>query len=110
VRYTKTLTTPYDLSRCLYDGLTKVSELAYSEPRLAACLPLWGRHDIAVPGLSARGIGAADGIRFPVGEPAPGLPGFRRTHQQALSAQAVALAAGPSGQLVTASARSRRWP
>jgi DNA-binding PucR family transcriptional regulator len=29
------------------------------------------------------------------------LPGFRRTHQQALSAQAVALAAGPSGQLVT---------
>ena len=30
-----------------------------------------------------------------------GLPGFRRTHQQALSAQAVALAAGPSGQLVT---------
>ena len=36
VRYTKTLTTPYDLSRCLFDGLTKVSELAYSEPRLAA--------------------------------------------------------------------------
>ena len=38
VRYTKTLTTPYDLSRCLFDGLTKVSELAYSEPRLAALL------------------------------------------------------------------------
>ena len=29
------------------------------------------------------------------------MPGFRRTHQQALSAQAVALAAGPSGQVVT---------
>jgi len=38
VRYTKTLTTPYDLSRCLFDGLTKVSELAYAEPRLAALL------------------------------------------------------------------------
>jgi N-methylhydantoinase A/oxoprolinase/acetone carboxylase beta subunit len=38
VRYTKTLTTPYDLSRCLFDGLTKVSELAYGEPQLAALL------------------------------------------------------------------------
>ena len=35
VRYTKTLTTPYDLSRCLFDGLAKVSELAYGEPQLA---------------------------------------------------------------------------
>jgi N-methylhydantoinase A/oxoprolinase/acetone carboxylase beta subunit len=38
VRYTKTLTTPYDLSRCLFDGLTQVSELAYGEPQLAALL------------------------------------------------------------------------
>ena len=38
VRYTKTLTTPYDLSRCLFDGLTKVSELAYGEAQLAALL------------------------------------------------------------------------
>jgi DNA-binding PucR family transcriptional regulator len=66
-----------------------------------AWLPLGARPDIAFPGLSAKGIGAADGIRFAFGEPALGLPGFRRTHQQALSAQAVALAAGPSGQLVT---------
>ena len=66
-----------------------------------AWLPLGARHDIAWPGLSAKGIGAADGIRFAFGEPALGLPGFRRTHQQALGAQAVALAAGPSGQLVT---------
>lgn len=36
VRYTKTLATPYDLSRCLFDGLAKVSELAYGRPRLAA--------------------------------------------------------------------------
>ena len=42
VRYTKTLTTPYDLSRCLFDGLTKVSELAYSEPQLAALLQSTG--------------------------------------------------------------------
>ena len=36
VRYTKTLATPYDLSRCLSDGRAKVSELAYGRPRLAA--------------------------------------------------------------------------
>lgn len=35
-RYTKTVTTPLDLSRCLFDGLTKVSELVYGEPQLAA--------------------------------------------------------------------------
>jgi len=66
-----------------------------------AWLPLGARHDVAWPELSANGIGAADGIRFAFGEPAPGLPGFRRTHQQALGAQAVALAAGPPGQLMT---------
>jgi N-methylhydantoinase A len=38
VRYTKTLTTPYDLSKCLFDGLTRVSELVYGEPRLASLL------------------------------------------------------------------------
>ena len=38
VRYAKTLTTPYDLSRCLFDGLAKVSELAYGRLRLAALL------------------------------------------------------------------------
>ena len=66
-----------------------------------AWLPLGARRDIVLPRLSAKGTSAADKIRFALGEPAPGLQGFRRTHQQALSAQAVALAAGPSGQLVT---------
>ncbi len=66
-----------------------------------AWLPLGARRDIALPGLDVKAIIAEDRIRFAFGEPAPGLPGFRRTHQQALSAQAVALAAGPSGQLVT---------
>jgi len=66
-----------------------------------AWLPLGARRGIALPGLSAGSISGGDRIRFAFGEPALGLPGFRRTHQQALSAQAVALAAGPSGQLVT---------
>jgi N-methylhydantoinase A len=38
VRYTKTLTTPFDLSRCLFDGLAKASVLLYDEPRPAALL------------------------------------------------------------------------
>ncbi len=38
VRYTKTLTTPFDLSRCLFDGLAKASVLLYDEPRTAALL------------------------------------------------------------------------
>jgi DNA-binding PucR family transcriptional regulator len=66
-----------------------------------AWLPLGAQRDFALPGLDVKGIIAEDRIRFAFGEPALGLPGFRRTHQQALSAQAVALAAGPSGQLVT---------
>ena len=38
VQYTKTLTTPFDLSRCLFDGLTKASGVVYGEERLAALL------------------------------------------------------------------------
>ena len=38
ITFTKTLTTPYDLSRCLFDGLTKASEALYGEPQLAALL------------------------------------------------------------------------
>ena len=38
VRYTKTLTTPVDLGRCLFDGLTKVSAQVYGKPQLAALL------------------------------------------------------------------------
>ena len=50
---------------------------------------------------AAAGIAGSAGIRFAFGAPAPGAAGFRRTHQQALSAHAVALAAGSSGQLVS---------
>jgi N-methylhydantoinase A len=38
VAYTKTLTTPFDLSRCLFDGLTKASAVVYGEERLARLL------------------------------------------------------------------------
>jgi N-methylhydantoinase A len=38
VRYTKTLTTPFDLSRCLFDGLSKASALLYGQEKLGALL------------------------------------------------------------------------
>ena len=41
------------------------------------------------------------GIRFALGAVGSGVAGFRRTHQQALGAHAVALAAGQSGPFVT---------
>ncbi|HUO39037.1 MAG TPA: helix-turn-helix domain-containing protein [Mycobacterium sp.] len=63
-----------------------------------AWLPLGGRRDIDAPAAMINGIVGGDTIRFAFGEPASGVSGFRRTHQQALGAQAVALAAGPSGQ------------
>ena len=66
-----------------------------------AWLPLGVRRDIAVPAPGIKSVPGSEPIRFAVGEPAPGVAGFRRTHQQALNAQAVALAAGPSGPLVT---------
>jgi PucR C-terminal helix-turn-helix domain/GGDEF-like domain len=66
-----------------------------------AWLPLGVRRDSADPAADIKSVPGADRIRFAVGEPAPGVAGFRRTHQQALNAQAVALAAGPSGQPVT---------
>jgi N-methylhydantoinase A len=42
VRYTKTLTTPFDLSSCLFEGLTKAADVIYGEPRLAALLQSTG--------------------------------------------------------------------
>ena len=62
-----------------------------------AWIPLGAQRDIDLPTMSSTG---GDRIRFAFGEPAPGVAGFRRTHQQALNAQAVALAAGPAGQIV----------
>jgi DNA-binding PucR family transcriptional regulator len=62
-----------------------------------AWLPLGSRRDFVRPDMNA----GAPPVRFAFGEPGPGVTGFRRTHQQALSAQAVALAAGKAGPPVT---------
>ena len=53
----------------------------------------------AFPGVCA--VGAESGIRFALGSAGSGVSGFRRTHQQAMGAQAVALAAGGAGRPVT---------
>jgi DNA-binding PucR family transcriptional regulator len=53
----------------------------------------------AYPGEWA--VGAASGIRFALGSAGSGVAGFRRSHEQALGAHAVALAAGGSGRPVT---------
>jgi DNA-binding PucR family transcriptional regulator len=63
--------------------------------------PLGASRSLPVQAAAAGIAAGGAGIRFATGAPAPGVAGFRRTHQQALSAQAVALAAGPSSQLVT---------
>jgi len=66
-----------------------------------AWMPLGAQRGIAPPGISVTSGTGDDRIRFAFGEPAQGVTGFRRTHRQALSAQAIALAAGSTGQVVT---------
>jgi hypothetical protein len=75
--------------------------LPQDESSAWAWLPLGARDSFAAGPASAGSAGGDAGVRFAFGAAAPGVSGFRRTHQQALSAHAVALAAGPSGQLVT---------
>ena len=65
-----------------------------------AWLPLGARREFVPPAVPETGANGHR-IRFAFGEPGLGVAGFRRTHQQALSAQAVALAAGPAGPAVT---------
>ena len=64
-----------------------------------AWLPLGASDAFTVPTM--RGAGAEPGIRFAFGAAGTGVSGFRRTHQQALAAHTVALAAGPSGPRLT---------
>ena len=66
-----------------------------------AWLPLGGRDTLAIETPGQRPPGAAADIRFALGAVGSGVAGFRRTHEQALGAQAVALAAGPSGPFIT---------
>ena len=71
--------------------------LPQDESSAWAWLPL-GSQD-AFPGVSA--AGAEAGIRFALGSAGSGVSGFRRTHEQALGAHAVALAAAGSRQPMT---------
>jgi hypothetical protein len=75
--------------------------LPQDESSAWAWLPLGARDDFPAEAVGTYADGGAAGIRFALGAAGSGVPGFRRTHQQALGAQAVALAAGPSGQFVT---------
>jgi PucR C-terminal helix-turn-helix domain/GGDEF-like domain len=71
--------------------------LPQDESSAWAWLPL-GAKDALPRGCEA---GAESGVRFALGSPGSGVSGFRRTHQQALGAQVVALAAGGSDRPVT---------
>ena len=66
-----------------------------------AWLPLGARDSFPIRSAGTSSTGTDAGIRFAVGAAGAGVPGFRRTHQQALGAHAVALAAGPAGPPVT---------
>jgi DNA-binding PucR family transcriptional regulator len=66
-----------------------------------AWLPLGSRDAFPTRVAGAWAVGAETGIRFALGSVGSGVSGFRRTHEQALGAQAVALAAGGPGQPVT---------
>ncbi len=66
-----------------------------------AWLPLGSRETFAILASPTATVGSDDEIRIAVGAVGAGLPGFRRTHQQALGAHAVALAAGKAAPAVT---------
>ncbi len=74
--------------------------LPQDESSAWAWLPLGARDGFAASDARAWTAGDDTQIRFAFGAAALGASGFRRTHRQALSAQAVALA-GPSDRLVT---------
>jgi PucR C-terminal helix-turn-helix domain/GGDEF-like domain len=75
--------------------------LPQDESSAWAWLPLGAEAGFPVQALSTCSAHAEPGIRFALGAAGSGVSGFRRTHQQALGAHAVALAAGPSGQVMT---------
>ncbi len=75
--------------------------LPQDESSAWAWLPLGAGDDLRAQAVSTCPAAAETGIRFALGAAGSGVSGFRRTHQQALGAHAVALAAGPSGQVVT---------
>jgi len=72
--------------------------LPQDESSAWAWLPLGVR---SVAPLKSEPAAGAEGVRFALGAAGTALPGFRRTHRQALGAQSVAVAAGPAGRTVT---------
>jgi DNA-binding PucR family transcriptional regulator len=74
--------------------------LPQDETSAWAWLPLGARDAFSLEAARTSAAGAA-GIRFALGAPGSGVAGFRRTHQQALGAHAVALAGGPPGPPMT---------
>ena len=106
VRYTKTLATPYNLSRCLFDGLAKVSELIYGRPRLAALLQFTDciRYS-TTQGTNALVQRAGPQLGLLVTDPAPveGLAATTaRTQQDLLTARVNDLSARGARRLVIA--------
>jgi DNA-binding PucR family transcriptional regulator len=71
--------------------------LPQDESSAWAWLPL-GAKDALADGCAPV---AESGIRFALGSAGSGVSGFRRTHEQAVGAHAVALAAGESAQAMT---------
>jgi DNA-binding PucR family transcriptional regulator len=79
----------------------KPSFLPQDETSAWAWLPLGAKDAFPVQAVSMWALGAGSGIRFALGVPGSGVSGFRRTHEQALGAYAVALAAGGAGRPMT---------
>jgi hypothetical protein len=75
--------------------------LPQDELSAQAWLPLGDRDVLPILAAGRHPYPDEAGIRFALGAAGGGLTGFRRSHQQALGAHAVALAAGPAGQVIT---------
>jgi DNA-binding PucR family transcriptional regulator len=75
--------------------------LPQDETSAWAWLPLGAGDAFPLEAARTCAARAAAGIRFALGAPGAGVAGFRRTHQQALGAHAVALAGGPLGPPMT---------
>jgi DNA-binding PucR family transcriptional regulator len=75
--------------------------LPQDESSAWAWLPLGSKASFPAQAARACADAAESGVRFALGVPESGVPGFRRTHEQALGAHVVALAAGASGQPMT---------
>src|ERR1700678_897741 len=75
--------------------------LPQDESSAWAWLPLGSKDALPIQAVSVSALGAGSGIRFALGVAGSGVSGFRRTHEQALGAHAVALAAAESAQPLT---------